>query len=159
MSSPLAPSLRRVAFLGTYPPRLCGIATFASTLRAAVAGAAPEIECFALAMSDGTGSEKYPPEVRLDIPDTNAGAYQRAADFLADSNTDVLSVQHEYGIFGGPDGVLLLHLLQRTRVPVVTTLHTVLERPTAGQRRVMDEIVRRSARMRPANTRFETSAR
>ena len=147
MSSSLAPPLRRVAFLGTYPPRLCGIATFASNLRAAVAGAAPEAECFALAMSDGTGSEIYPPEVRLEIPDADAGAYERAADFLADANADVLSVQHEYGIFGGPDGALLLPLLQRARLPVVTTLHTVLERPTAGQRRVMDEIVHRSARL------------
>ena len=71
----------------------------------------------------------------------------RAADFLADANADVLSVQHEYGIFGGPDGSHLLPLLERARMPVVTTLHTVLERPSVGQRRVMDEIVRRSARL------------
>ena len=147
MISSFAPSLRRVAFLGTYPPRLCGIATFAANLRAAVAGAAPDVDCFALAMSDGTVSGEYPPEVRLEIPEADVGAYERAADFLADTNADVLSVQHEYGIFGGPDGAHLLPLLERARLPVVTTLHTVLERPTVGQLRVMNEIVRRSARL------------
>lgn len=147
MSSILAPSMRRVALLGTYPPRQCGIATFAANLHAAVAGADPELECLALAMSDGTAPGTYPPEVRLEIPQADAGAYVRAADFLADANVDVLSVQHEYGIFGGSDGSYLLPLLERARMPVVTTLHTVLERPSVGQRRVMDEIVRRSARL------------
>ena len=76
MSSILAPSLRRVAFLSTYPPRLCGIATFAANLHAAIAGADPELECLALAMSDGTVAEAYPPEVRLEIPEADAGAYR-----------------------------------------------------------------------------------
>ncbi|HEX6013907.1 MAG TPA: glycosyltransferase family 4 protein, partial [Geminicoccaceae bacterium] len=144
---PSAPSLRRVAFLGNHPPRICGLASFTADLRVAVADAAPEVECFTLAMTDGAGPYEYPPAVRLEIPEANAGAYRRAAAFLHDSNTDVLSVQHEYGIFGGPDGDLLLSLLEQVRVPVVTTLHTVLERPTAGQRRVMDGIVRRSTRL------------
>ena len=65
MSSILAPSMRRVALLSTYPPRQCGIATFASNLHAAIAGADPEGECLALAMSDGTVAGTYPPEVRL----------------------------------------------------------------------------------------------
>src|SRR6478736_3190524 len=118
MSSILAPSMRRVALLSTYPPRQCGIATFASNLHAAIAGADPELECLALAMSDGTVAGTYPPEVRLEIPQADAGAYLRAADFLADANADVLSVQHEYGIFGGPDGSYLLPLLERARMPV-----------------------------------------
>lgn len=147
MSSSPTPALRRVAFLGTYPPRVCGLATFTADLRAAVAGAAPGTECFALAMADDAGPRAYPPEVRLEIPEADLGAYGRAADFLADANADVLCVQHEYGIFGGADGDLLLPLLERARMPVVATLHTVLERPTAGQRRVMDAVVRRAARL------------
>ena len=147
MTLPAAPSLHRLAFLGNHPPRVCGLATFTADLRAAVAGAAPGAECFTLAMTDGAGPYAYPAEVRLEIPEADPRAYLRAADFLDDTNTDVLCVQHEYGIFGGPDGELLLPLLERTRLPVVTTLHTVLERPTAGQRRVMEAIVRRSARL------------
>lgn len=147
MSLSDAPSLHRVAFLGNHPPRVCGIATFTADLRTAVAEAAPEAECFTLAMTDGAGPYAYPPAVRLEIADGDADAYLRAADFLAGTNVDVLCVQHEYGIFGGLDGELLLRLLDRTRLPVVTTLHTVLARPTAGQRRVMEALVRRSARL------------
>ncbi len=143
-----APRLRRVAFLGNHPPRLCGLATFTADLRSAVAGAAPEADCFALAMTDRAGGGyDYPPEVRLEIPDDELPAYRRAADFLNDTNADVLCLQHEYGIFGGVDGGHLLALLERARLPVVTTLHTVLDRPTPGQRRVMDGIVRGSARL------------
>ncbi len=142
-----ATSLRRIAFLGTHPPRICGVATFTADLRAAVALAAPETECMVAAMTDEAGPYDYPAEVRLEVMEDDADAYTRAADFLNDANVDVLCVQHEYGIFGGADGGLLVPLLERVRMPVVTTLHTVLERPTAGQRRVMDEVVRRSAQL------------
>lgn len=142
-----APSLHRVAFLGNHPPRVCGLATFTGDLRAAVAGVASETTCFTLAMTDAAGPYGYPPEVWLEIPESDAGAYRRAADFLHDTNTDVLCLQHEYGIYGGKDGEFLLPLLERARLPVVTTLHTVLERPTTGQRRVMGEIVARSTRL------------
>ncbi len=142
-----ATSLRRIAFLGTHLPRICGVATFTADLRAAVARAAPETECMVAAITDNAGPYDYPAEVRLEVMEDDADAYTRAADFLNDANADVLCVQHEYGIFGGADGCLLLPLLERVRMPVITTLHTVLERPTAGQRRVMDEVVRRSAQL------------
>ncbi len=148
MSGPPGPSLRRVAFLGNHPPRLCGLATFNADLRSAVAGAAPDADCFALAMTDRAGGPyDYPPEVRLEVPDDDLPAYRRAADFLNDTNADVLCLQHEYGIFGGADGGHVLALLERARLPVVTALHTVLDRPTPGQRKVMDEIIRGSARL------------
>ena len=142
-----AKSLRRIAFLGTHLPRICGVATFTADLRAAVALAAPETECMVAAMTDDAGPYAYPAEVRLEMMEDDADAYTRAAEFLNDANVDVLCVQHEYGIFGGAEGCLLVPLLERARMPVVTTLHTVLERPTVGQRRVMDEVVRRSARL------------
>lgn len=141
------PALNRVAFLGNHPPRLCGLATFTADLRSAVAHVAPDVECLTVAMTDNAGPYTYPPEVRLEVPDADFRAYGRAADFLNEINVDVLSVQHEYGIFGGADGELVLELLQRVRMPVAVTLHTVLERPTKGQRRVMDEILRRAARV------------
>lgn len=146
---PANPPIHRVAFLGNHPPRVCGLATFTADLRAAVAGAAPEADCFALAMTDRAsgGAYDYPPEVRLEIPADDPGAYGRAGDFLNEANADVLCLQHEYGIFGGPDGSHVLDLLERARMPVVATLHTVLDWPTAGQRRVMDGIVRRAARL------------
>ncbi len=143
-----APRLLSVAFLGNYPPRLCGLATFTADLRSAVAAAEPEADCFALAMTDrASGPYDYPPDVRLELPDDDLPAYRRAADFLNDTNAGVLCVQHEYGIFGGADGGHVLDLLERVRVPVVTTLHTVLDRPAPSQRRVMDGIVRASARL------------
>ena len=111
------------------PPRLCGLATFTADLRDAVSRAAPEAECFALAMTDGDGPYGYPPEVRLEISEADPSSYERAAEFVNDANVDVLCVQHEFGIYGGAAGGLLLSLLERARMPVVATLHTVLERP------------------------------
>lgn len=147
MTSP-AVSLRRLAFLGNHPPRVCGLATFTGDLRAAVASAAPDAECFALAMTDGPrGSYDFPQEVRLEIPDDDPGAYSRAGGLLNDMNVDVLCLQHEYGIFGGVDGVHVLALLEQARMPVVVTLHTVLDKPTPGQFGVMSEIIRRAARL------------
>lgn len=139
--------LHRVAFLGNHPPRMCGLATFTGDLRSAVAGAIPEAECFVLAMTDAGASYDYPPEVWLEINDRDAQSYRHAAEFLSDVNADVLCVQHEYGIFGGADGERVLALLERATMPVVTTLHTVLDRPTRGQFRVMQDIVRHSSQL------------
>src|SRR5207249_8583598 len=74
-------------------------------------------------------------------------SYRRAADFLNISNVDVVCVQHEFGIFGGPAGSHLLALLRELRMPIVTTLHTLLREPSAEQRRVMQELIARSTRL------------
>lgn len=141
------PSLRRVAFLGDYVPRRCGIATFTRDLYEAVSSAVPEAECYVGAVNDQAGGYDYPQEVRFEMLEKDIDSYRRAADFLNFNNTGVLCVQHEFGIYGGPAGSHLLALLKEVRMPVVTTLHTVLGAPGAAQRKVMDEIVRRSDRL------------
>jgi glycosyltransferase involved in cell wall biosynthesis len=138
---------KRIAFLGDYLPRLCGIATFTHDLAEAVAGAAPETECIVGAVNDRVERYEYPPRVRFELLEKDLDSYRRAADFLNFNNADVLCVQHEFGIYGGPAGSHLLALLKEVRMPVVTTLHTVLREPNAAQRLVMDELVRRSDRL------------
>ncbi len=90
---------------------------------------------------------EYPAAVRFEIEEQDLASYQRAADFLNMSNADVVCVQHEFGIYGGPAGSHLLALLRELRMPIVTTLHTVLRDPTPDQRRVMQELITRSTRL------------
>ena len=137
----------RIAFLGAYLPRLCGIATFTHDLCEAVADAAPTSQCFAGAMNDRIEDYDYPSRVRFELDEKDLDSYRRAADFLNFNNADVLCVQHEFGIFGGPAGSHLLALLKEVRMPVVTTLHTVLREPNAAQQKVMEELIRRSDRL------------
>jgi len=137
----------RIAFLGDYPPRLCGIATFTQDLCEAVAGEAPASRCFVGAVNDRVDAYEYPPRVRFEIDEKDLHSYRRAADFLNFDNTDVLCVQHEFGIYGGSAGSHVLALLKEVRMPVVTTLHTVLSDPDAAQRKVMEELSRRSDRI------------
>ena len=138
---------KRIAFLGDYLPRLCGVATFTHDLAEAVAGATPGTECFVGAVNDRIEGYAYPERVRFELLEKDLDSYRRAADFLNFNNADVLCVQHEFGIYGGPAGSHLLALLKELRMPVVTTLHTVLSEPNASQRRVMDELARRSDRL------------
>ncbi|HYI07619.1 MAG TPA: glycosyltransferase family 4 protein [Thermoanaerobaculia bacterium] len=140
-------NLRRVALLGNHLPRQCGIATFTTDLGEAIASVAPELDCFVLAMNDGRHQHAYPGRVRFELPENDTGAYRRAADFLNVNAVDVISVQHEYGIFGGKAGSHLLPLLRELRMPIVTTLHTILSAPNLHQRRVMDEITALSDRL------------
>ncbi|HET8797333.1 MAG TPA: glycosyltransferase family 4 protein, partial [Thermoanaerobaculia bacterium] len=139
--------IRRVAILGNHLPRKCGIATFTTDLGDAIASLSPELDCFVVAMNDGLHRHAYPGRVRFEVTDTDAGAYTRAADFLNVNAVDVLCLQHEYGIFGGKGGAHLLALLRQLRMPVVTTLHTILTSPNLHQRRVMDEIIALSSRL------------
>jgi glycosyltransferase involved in cell wall biosynthesis len=140
-------NIRRIAVLGNHLPRQCGIATFTTDLAAAIAGVGPDLDCFVLAMNDGRHQHAYPSRVRFELTDSDARAYTRAADFLNLNAVDVLSVQHEYGIFGGKAGSHLLPLLRELRMPIITTLHTILPAPNLHQRRVMDEITALSDRL------------
>ncbi|MDF1751817.1 MAG: glycosyltransferase family 4 protein [Verrucomicrobiales bacterium] len=139
--------LSRIAFLGDYLPRLCGIATFTHDLSNSVSNAAPDSHCFVGAVNDRAEGYQYPTMVQFELQEKELDSYRRAADFLNFKNTDILCVQHEFGIYGGPAGSHLLALLKEVRMPVVTTLHTVLRKPNAAQRKVMEELVERSDRL------------
>lgn len=138
---------RHIAFLGTYPPRQCGIATFTTDLRRAVAAQLGADRCPVVALEDRPGAHAYPPEVVCTIVEREVASYARAAEFLNRSAVDLLCVQHEFGIFGGPAGAHVLTLLRALRMPIVTTLHTVLRAPTPDQRRVLAELVALSDRL------------
>ena len=140
-------SSRTIAFLGDYLPRKCGIATFTSDLLGAVSARHPQSRCFAVPVNDIEGCYQYPDVVRFEIEEQDLGSYRRAADFMNTSNVDIVSVQHEFGIFGGSAGSHLLALLRELEAPVVTTLHTVLRTPNADQHRVMRELIVHSTRL------------
>src|SRR5579872_5819969 len=115
-----ASSIRTIAFLGDYLPRKCGIATFTSDLLGAVAARHPRSRCFAVPVNDIDGCYQYPDVVRFEIEEQDLSSYRRAADFLNSSAVDVVSIQHEFGIFGGPAGSHLLTLLRDLNAPAVT---------------------------------------
>ena len=140
-------AIRRVALLGNHLPRECGIATFTTDLADAIAASSPGLDCFVLAMNDTGRRHVYPSRVRFELPEGDIAAYRRAADFLNVNAVDVLSVQHEYGIFGGNAGSHVLLLLRELRMPIVTTLHTILAEPNPLQRAAMDEVDRASERL------------
>jgi glycosyltransferase involved in cell wall biosynthesis len=137
-------SERKISFLGNFPPRQCGIATFTRDIRQAVAEQRPHWSTPVLSVTDPGFRYAYPEVVRFELPERNLASYQRAADFINLSHTDLLCIQHEFGIYGGPAGSHLLTLMRRLRLPVVTTLHTVLQEPLAEQRRVMEELIQQS---------------
>ncbi|MBZ5609212.1 MAG: glycosyltransferase family 4 protein [Acidobacteriia bacterium] len=139
--------VRKIAFVGDHLPRKCGIATFTSDLLAAVAAAHPQSQCFAVSVNDIKGGYDYPEVVRFEIEEQDLSSYLRAADFLNISNVDIVCLQHEFGIFGGLAGGHILAFLRELRMPVVTTLHTVLREPRADQRRVMQELISLSTRV------------
>ncbi|MEZ0388983.1 MAG: glycosyltransferase family 4 protein, partial [Verrucomicrobium sp.] len=136
-----------IAFLGGFEPRQCGIATFTHDLCEAVSAQAPSALCIAGAVNDRPEGYKYPPRVRFELQEKDLDSYRRTADYLNFNNVDVLCVQHEFGIYGGTAGSHLLALLKEVRMPVVTTLHTVLQEPNVDQRKVMKELAMRSDRL------------
>jgi glycosyltransferase involved in cell wall biosynthesis len=129
-----------VAFLGTYGPRRCGIATFTSDLAKAVAGDNRRVLPMILAVTDPAGRYQYPPEVKFEIRQGIKADYARAAEFVNYSHVRLVSVQHEYGIFGGDDGGYILDFLHALRVPCIVTLHTVLKRPSPNQAAIVQKI-------------------
>jgi glycosyltransferase involved in cell wall biosynthesis len=139
--------LRRIAVIGNSLPRRCGIATFTTDLRQAISTSRPNLEASVVAMTDHGQAYDYPPAVAFQIKDNNIDEYARAADFLNAGRFDAVCLQHEFGIFGGEAGAHILELLSRLTMPVVTTLHTVLAKPAAAQRAVVERIVEASSKV------------
>src|SRR5205807_7107832 len=137
----------RVAIIGNYLPRKCGIATFTTDLCDAIHEEYGATELLALPVNDIEEGYSYPTRVRFELSQDDLSSYRRAADFLNFSNIDLVCVQHEYGIFGGQAGAHILELMRRLQMPVVTTLHTVLREPNTEQRAVMEEIAALSDRL------------
>jgi glycosyltransferase involved in cell wall biosynthesis len=130
-----------VAFVGTYGPRRCGIATFTADLAAAVAGNDRRAVPVVLAVTEPSGQYQYPAEVKFEIRQNVKADYARAAEFVNHSRVRLVSVQHEYGIFGGDDGGYILDFVRALRVPVVVTLHTVLKSPSPGQAAIVHKML------------------
>ncbi|HWT44606.1 MAG TPA: hypothetical protein VN085_01520, partial [Vicinamibacterales bacterium] len=139
--------LGRLAFVGNSLPRRCGIATFTTDLQQAMEQLRPHEPSCIVAMTDPGHTYDYPPAVRLQINDRNLEDYEQAAHALNIARCEVVSLQHEFGIFGGEAGAHILALTSRLSMPLVTTLHTVLSQPTSAQRCVLEEIVDSSSRV------------
>ena len=137
----------RIAVVGNYLPRQCGIATFTTDLCGAISTECGAARLFAVPVNDTESGYAYPERVRLALAQDDLSSYEQAADFLNFTNFDLVCLQHEYGIFGGPAGSHILGLLRRLKMPVITTLHTVLREPNPDQRRVMEEIAALSDRL------------
>ena len=140
-------SLTRVALVGNYLPRRCGIATFTHDLHRAISISGPNVETCVVAMTDHGRSYDYPAAVQFQIHDETLDEYVSAAEFLNREQFDVVSLQHEFGIFGGDAGSHITTLLSRLSVPIVTTLHTILPAPTKIQRDIIHTIVDESAKV------------
>src|SRR3989339_208186 len=141
----LKPDLN-IAFVGNYLPRLCGIATFTTDLCEAVARQlGRRANVFALAVNDTDQGYAYPPRVEFSLQKNQQGDYFEAANFINASNADVVCVQHEYGIYGGWDGIYILSLISSLSVPVVVILHTVLNNPTPNQKKIISEMAQRAS--------------
>jgi len=134
-------SIKKVAFIGNYLPRQCGIATFTTDLCESFASSNPGVQCFAVPITDIEEGYQYPERVRFEIIEQDLNSYKAAADFLNLNDVDIVCLQFEYGIFGGKAGSYILSLLRNLKMPIVTTLHTVLKNPNEEQRRVMDELL------------------
>ena len=137
----------RIVVIGNYLPRHCGIATFTTDLCAAISTECGSARLLALPVNDTEEGYDYPDRVRWSLAQNDVKSYQDAAEFLNCNNIDMVCLQHEYGIFGGPAGSHILHLLRGLKMPVVTTLHTVLREPNPDQRLVTEEIAELSDRL------------
>src|SRR5580704_5263586 len=137
----------RIAIIGNYLPRQCGIATFTTDLCDAVSAEYGTERLFAMPVNDPESNYSYPERVRFELTEEELTSYHRAAEFLNFTNVDLVCVQHEYGIFGGTAGSHVLELLRNLRMPIVSTLHTVLREPNPDQHRVMVELAELSDRL------------
>ena len=140
-------SISKLALIGNYLPRMCGLATFTTDCHVALRDRFPDLQVDVYAMDDHPGRYDYPPAVTAAIAQDDLSAYVATARQIEASGAEAIWVQHEYGIYGGTAGDYLLTLLDRTTLPVIVTLHTILEQPNADERRVMEALLRRAARV------------
>jgi glycosyltransferase involved in cell wall biosynthesis len=133
--------IESVAVIGNYLPRQCGIATFTTDLVEGISAVAPDLNCWAAAMNDKPEGYPYPEKVRFEINQNKLTDYGVASQFINIGQADIVCLQHEYGLFGGPAGSHLLKLLSALRMPVVTTLHTILKDPAPEYREVMCKLI------------------
>ena len=139
---------KRIAVVGSYLPRLCGIATFTSDLCEALAHKLPNPEnVIAIAMDDIEEGYDYPERVKFEIRENVLRDYISATDFLNLNQIDTVILQHEYGIFGGKDGVHIIHMLKNLKIPTITTLHTVLSKPSGEQQSIIQELAKYSQKL------------
>jgi glycosyltransferase involved in cell wall biosynthesis len=139
--------IRKIAFVGDHLPRKCGIATFTTDLLSAVQSAFPQSQCLCVSVNDIEEGYEYPEVVRFEIEEQDLASYLRAADFLNISDVDIVCLQHEFGIFGGAVGSHILAMVRELKMPVVTTLHTILRDPKPDQRRVIEDLIALSTRL------------
>jgi len=144
----------RIAYISTYPPRECGIATFNHNLMTAISANFPERGTlaqggFVVALNDSESFQEYeyPEEVKYVIRQNHQKDYIRAANYINTSNADVCILEHEFGIYGGESGIYILPLLNRLEKPLVSILHTVLKDPSYVQRIIIREIAEQSAKI------------
>jgi glycosyltransferase involved in cell wall biosynthesis len=136
-----------VAWLGTFLPRRCGLATYASHLMGAVQHMRPDWKVIRVAMSSNSATDDEVPPDAICVPEMERAAYSVALGHVQALNADILCVQHEFGIFGGPAGSYLAPLLGEASVPSITTLHTVLRWPSPIQRHVLQTLCGHSSRV------------
>lgn len=146
-SSDVPAHVSHIALVGNFLPRKCGIATYTTDTYLALKRRYPDLTVDVWAMNDRPEGYDYPPEVTGTIDQQSPAAYAAAARAIEASGAQAIWVQHEYGIFGGAAGEMLLNLLDRTGLPVIVTLHTILERPSTDERRVMEALLRRAGRV------------
>jgi glycosyltransferase involved in cell wall biosynthesis len=139
--------LSKIGVVGTYVPRRCGIATFSADLLGSMRAASPATEFWSVAMNDTPEGYDYPPEVHFEVGQKVLTDYRLAADFLNMNQVEAVCLQHEFGIYGGNSGSYVLRLMQNLRMPIVTTLHTVLEEPNRDQRDIVTALAQHSDRL------------
>ena len=137
-------TISRPTIIGNFPPRQCGLATFTRDMYSCLSRALPKAQWSVIAMNDPGADYDYPSEVTHQLAQNDVEAYRKLAEELNAKGADVVFVQHEFGIYGGPSGRYLLAFLERLNMPIVTTLHTILEQPSCEQRMVMDSLIRLS---------------
>lgn len=136
----------RVALIGTYPPRQCGIATFSADLVEQLGRFCPEMEFVVHALDGSDNRARYPAGVEI-LAAQDPAAYRAAARAINAAGVDAVWLQHEYGIFGGPDGELVCDLVERLAAPLIVTLHTVLPEPSPRQRAILEHLLARASRV------------
>ena len=139
--------IRSIAFIGNSVPRQCGIATFTTDLCEAFAAEYSETKCIVVPVNDTEKGYLYPARVCFELAEKDIESYRHAADFLNHSNIDLACLQFDYGIFGGSAGCYILTFLRELQMPIVTTLHTILQEPNQDQRHVLQEITALSDRL------------